>query len=287
MNQYLGSENSAAGIHEARTLILPIPVEFSTSYGKGTTGGPQAIIDASPFLEFYDEELDFETWRSGIFTLPFLENKGEPEQLMQGIGKTVTDYLQHNKFLVTLGGEHSISSAVHQAYKKKYTNLSVLQFDALTDLRDQYEKSKWSHACVMRRIWEQNRNIVCFGIRSQCIEEREFIIENKIPVYYAHQVQKEDLLEKCLSDLTDQVYITFDADFLDPAIMPSVGTPEPGGFLWYETLSFLRKVFESKQVVGFDVVELSPIENLTAPDFLIAKLVYKMIGYKYRAQGKL
>jgi agmatinase len=287
MNQYLGIDNSAAGTNEANSLILPLPVEFSTSYGKGTLRGPQAIINASPYLEFYDEELDCETWRSGIFTLPPLQNTGKAEELMQSIWKSVDGCLQKNKFVVSLGGEHSISSAIHQAFHQKYPNLSVLQFDAHSDLRDQYEDSRWSHACVMRRIWEQNKNIVCFGIRSQCIEEREFIAENKIPVYYAHQIQKDDLFEKCLADLTEQVYITFDADFLDPAIMPSVGTPEPGGFFWYETLAFLRKVFERKQVVGFDVVELSPVDNLPAPDFLIAKLIYKMIGYKYRAEGRL
>ena len=286
MNQYLGNENSASDINEASTIILPVPVEFSTSYGKGTANGPQAIIEASPFLEFYDEELDFETWRSGVFTLPPLQREGKPEELMQLIEETVANCLKKDKFVITVGGEHSISSAVHRAFRQKYRNLSVLQFDAHSDLRYEYDNTFYSHACVMRRIWEQNKNIACFGIRSQCIEEREFIIENNIPVYYAHQAKKEDLFDKCLADLTDQVYITFDADFLDPAIMPSVGTPEPGGFFWYETLSYLRKVFSKKQVIGFDVVELSPVENLVAPDFLIAKLIYKMIGYKYcRAEG--
>ena len=280
MKRFLGKENSVDKIEEANTIIIPVPLEYSTSYGKGTALGPDAILNASPYLEFYDEELDFEVWKTGIFTTPAIDVRADPVQCLSRIKDTVTSYLKEEKFIIVIGGEHSLTSAVHEAFYKRHPRLSVLQFDAHSDLRDTYEGSKHSHACVMRRIWEKNKNIAGIGIRSQCIEEKIFISENRIPIFYAHDLYGKKFPLNILDTLNEDVFITFDTDFFDPAIMPGVGTPEPGGFFWYETLSFLRKVFEHKNVVGMDIVEFCPVKNLTHPEFLMAKFIYKLIGFK-------
>jgi agmatinase len=284
MNRFLGKENSVDSASDAKTVIIPIPFEFSTSYGKGTSLGPEKIIEASTYLEFYDEELSCETWKSGIFTAPALDVQDEPILCLQRIKEIITSYLNEQTFIVAIGGEHSLTAAVHEAFISKYPDLSVLQLDAHSDLRDSYEGSEYSHACVMRRIFERNKNIVGVGIRSQCIEEKEFISDNTIPILYAHEIQDRDIPLSLIEKLKKDVFITVDADFFDPAIMPAVGTPEPGGFFWYETVAFLKKIFEKKNVVGMDVVEFSPIENLIHPQFLLAKFIYKMIGYKINSQ---
>ena len=280
MKVYLGPDNSVTDPREARSVIIPIPAEFSTSYGKGTANGPESIIQASPYLEFYDEELDSEAWKSGVYTAPAIKTDLPPHELMSDIEKNVKTYLTAKKFVVALGGEHAISFGVHQAVHSCYPDLSVLQFDAHSDLRDEYEGSGYSHACVMRRIWEQNKDIVGIGIRSQSVEEKIFATEQGIPIRYAHRMHGRPFPEEIIKILKNDVYITFDVDFLDPSLMPGTGTPEPGGFFWPETLDFLRKVFDSKNVVAVDIVEHSPIAGLTHPDFLLAKLIYKLIGYK-------
>jgi agmatinase len=280
MSVYLGTDNSVENAQMARTVILPVPAEFSTSYGKGTAGGPASIISASPFLEFYDEELDFEAWQTGIYTAPAVDTVQPPEKLMKCIEKAVRAYLAAKKFIIVLGGEHSISFGVHQAVHAYYPELSVLQFDAHSDLRESYEGSAYSHACVMRRIWEKNKNIVALGIRSQCIEEKEFIREKSFRIIYACQIYGRPFPETIVDELNRDVFITFDVDFFDPSIVPGTGTPEPGGFFWPETVAFLRRVFEMKNVVAVDLVEHRPLPGLVHPDFLLAKLIYKMIGYK-------
>ena len=277
---FLGLENSATKVEEANILIIPVPLEYSTSYGKGTATGPEAIINASFYLECYDEELDDEVWKAGIFTTEAINITSDPANSLDIIKNVISSYINDDRFIVILGGEHSLTAAVHEAFYKKYQNISVLQLDAHSDLRNEYEGSKYSHACVMRRIWEKNKNIVEIGIRSQCKEEKEFISKNRIPVFYAHELYGKPFPLKILDDLNDDVYITIDADFFDPAIMPSVGTPEPGGFFWYETLQFLKTVINRKNVVGIDIVEFSPIKDLIHPDFLLAKFIYKLIGYK-------
>lgn len=280
MKRFLGNGNSAKNPADAEVIVVPVPLEYSTSFGKGTCQGPEAIIDASQYLEFYDEELDIQAWKNGIYTSPPIVFNDRPEACLRNIEIDISEYIRDEKFVVAVGGEHSLSCAVHQAFYKKYPSLSVLQFDAHSDLRDEYEGSKYSHACVMRRIWEKNKNIVGVGIRSQCKEERDFVLEHKISLYYAHELKGKEIPESILNRINEDVYITFDTDFFDPAIMPAVGTPEPGGFFWYQTLAFLKKVFERKNVIGMDVVEFSPIENLTHPQFLLAKFIYKMISYK-------
>ncbi len=283
---FLGIEAKYSGYKSASTVILPIPYEATTSYMSGTQNGPSAIIEASAYVELYDEELDAEAYRSGVFTAAEMEFSGNVEEDFNKISKTAAGFLNDKKFLLSIGGEHSISFPLYRVFHERYENLSVLQLDAHSDLRYEYEDSIYSHASVMRRIYELNRNIVQVGIRSQCVEEAQFIKQENITTFYAHHLRESGFGDEILDALSPNVYVTIDVDFLDPSIMPSTGTPEPGGFFWYETLLLLRRVFAERNVVGLDVVELSPLPGLAHPDFLAAKLIYKLIGMK-QAAGKL
>jgi agmatinase len=256
-------------------------VEFSTSYGKGTINGPEAILAASTYLEFYDDQLNLETWKIGIYTAPALQVVNNTH-MIHLINDYVATYLAKNKFIIGLGGEHSITYGIYQAFLKKFKNLSILQLDAHSDLRDEYEGLKISHACVMRRIWELGTKIVQVGIRSQCFEEKRFSQENDITIYYAYDLRKNGFSQGIIDNLAENVFITIDVDFFDPSIMPSTGTPEPGGFLWDETIEFISRVFKGRNVVGFDLVELSPIKGIVHPDFFVAKFIYKLIGIYYQ-----
>ena len=280
MKKFLGEENIYDNQETSFGVVVPIPFEFSTSYGKGASKGPQAIIDASEYVELYDEVLKSEAYKSGILTAEYPEYKKNPAQAIEQIKKQIKEYIVENKFVVALGGEHSLSQAVFAAHMDKYTNLSVLQLDAHADLRDTYEGNKFSHASVMKRIWELNRNIVQCGIRSLSKEEAVFIKENNINTFFAHDLKSKNDWDKVIDKLSENVYLTIDVDFFDPSIMPATGTPEPGGFFWDETMSILDKLFSSKNVVGCDVVELSPLKEMHHADFMIAKLVYKLFGFK-------
>jgi len=278
---FLGIKLQDSSYTESPSVILPIPYEQTTSYGSGAKNGSQAILDASAYVELYDEELESEVYRTGIHTAPALDFTGNVDQDFDYISSAVQKYLEDNKFIVSLGGEHSISFPIFRAFNDHFENLSVLQLDAHSDLRESYEDSIYSHAAVMRRIFELNRNIIQLGIRSQCIEEAQFISEQKINTHFAYELSQSGFQETLIEPLKENVYLTIDVDFFDPSIMPSTGTPEPGGFLWYETLNFLKTVFIQRNVVGFDVVELSPIKGLVHPDFFAAKLVHKLLGYKF------
>ncbi len=278
---FLGIEEKYSAYETAQTVILPLPYEQTTSYMPGAAKGPQAIVDASAYVELYDEELDVEAYLTGIHTLKAPAFLGEAEADFQKISDTCSKLLQDGKFVVSLGGEHSVSFPLVRAFNEQFPGLSVLQLDAHSDLRDSYEGSIYSHASVMRRIFELNRNIVQVGIRSQCKEEADFIRQKEIHTFYVHQIHKTGFAPSILEALTENVYITIDVDFFDPSIMPATGTPEPGGFLWNETLFFLKEIFKIKNVVGMDVVELSPQKGLVHPDFLAARLIYKLLGYKF------
>ena len=280
LNMFLGNEYAATDLKDADVVIIPTPIEFSTSYGKGTQNGPAAILNASSYVEIYDEEIDYEAWKCGIFTTTPVEQTENQAANIKAVQNAVAEHLEKNKFVIVLGGEHSISSGVFRAFSEKYKDISILQLDAHADLRNSYENSGYSHACVMRRIYEFNKNIVQVGIRSLDIEEKRFISEKKINTFFAHEIRRTGFDRNIFNLLTDNVFITIDVDFFDPSIMPSTGTPEPGGFLWYETLAFLKEIFKRKNVVGFDVVELSPVTNIVHPDFLTAKLIYKLVGYR-------
>lgn len=255
---------------KSKAVIFPVPYSSTTYWKAGTKDGPQAIIDASRHIELYDAELKRDCSKSGIFTLPFLEpSKNSPEETVARIKKVVEQILEDNKFPMMLGGEHSITLGAVQAFKEKFSDFSVLQLDAHTDLRDEFEGTKYHHACVMKRVKDLGISITQAGIRS--------ISEGEEPdnAFLAPQLP----IDKIIAALKENVYLTFDLDALDPSIMPATGTPEPGGLGWYQVLELIKEVAKNRKIIGADVVELDPIPGLAAPDFLAAKLVYKIISY--------
>ncbi|MCD6505285.1 agmatinase [Candidatus Poribacteria bacterium] len=279
---FMGIEGPFSRFDNASVLILPVPYEGTTCYGAGTRRGPKAIIDASRSLELYDEEIGEEIYRCGIHTLPEMEPLVEgPAFMVERISSIVEDLYQTGKLIVLLGGEHTISIGAVRGISR-YTDLSVLQIDAHADLRDSYQGSPYSHACVMRRVREVCQGAVQVGIRSISAEEMEFVVDKKLEdeIFFMKDIiGDEEWKENVIRKLGQNVYITIDLDGLDPAIMPAVGTPEPGGLGWYEVLSLLKEVAEARKVVGFDVVELAPVPGLIAPNVLAARLIYKLIGY--------
>ncbi len=267
-----------AALETSKVVILPVPYDSTTDYKSGAREGAQAIIAASQQLELYDAELDRETYQVGIHTLPSLEPvMSGPEQMITRVYQAARDLLEKDKLVVMLGGEHSLTLGLVQALGQRYHKLSVLQLDAHADLRNEYLGTKYSHACVMRRVWELCP-IVPVGIRSLSLEEHEFVKQHKLEPFYAEDCTP-DLAPKVLANLPPEVYITIDLDVFDPSIMSAVGTPEPGGLSWHQVLGLLRVVAKERQVVGFDIVELCPREGPTSCTFLAAKLVYKLIGY--------
>jgi agmatinase len=266
--------------NKSKTIILPVPYDGTLSYKSGARDGPNAIIRASMNMELYDEELKKNFFEEGIHTLPEVESDfSSPENMIGRVYSIAKELVSDNKKIVLLGGEHSLSFGVAKALKEKFHDLSVLQIDAHSDLRDSWEQTKFSHACVMKRITE-----ICpavqVGIRSISEEELLEIEKQQNRIFWAKDMAGNDSwMDKAIDLLSENIYITLDLDALDPSIMPATGTPEPGGLGWYETLKFLKKVCGKKNIAGFDVMELSPIPGSIASDFLAAKLVYKMIGY--------
>lgn len=286
---FLGLEKEISSYATSRIAVLPAPYEHTVSYGGGTRRGPQAIIRASQYVEFYDEELDRELCAEmGIATVPPLRfGKSVHAGALGLISRSVGKLLADGKFVVTLGGEHTISQASIRPHLEKYPDLSVVQFDAHSDLRKSYQKSKYSHASVMARVCEymDPRRITQVGIRAQCIEESRYIRERGVNTFYAHQIRATpDWQDAVMKTLTDRVYVTFDVDGLDPSIMPSTGTPEPNGLLWSETMQLLRRIGEERTIVGCDVVELAPAKGVSHPDLTAAKLAYKLMNYAFPAQ---
>jgi len=267
---------------EAEVLILPIPFEATVSYGSGTKNGPSAIIEASKQVELYDHEFGYEVnQKVKIATLPGIIFKEQnAEQAQSIISETMAPFV--DKFVISLGGEHSITPALVNEYHKKYADLSILYFDAHTDMREEWEGNKWSHACAARRCQEQGiENIVWVGIRNTALSEQQYI--NKEQVNYGNKYD----LKKILSQLSPNVYISFDVDSFDVSTMPATGTPEPGGIIWEQVMEIFEAVTKEKNVVGADIVEHAPIDKLPGFSFLVAKLVFKLIGYKFRNKLKL
>ncbi|MGD0583350.1 MAG: agmatinase [Bacteroidales bacterium] len=258
-------------------VILPVPYDATSTWMKGADKGPDAILEASPNLEFYDIETRSEAHLHGIFTLDPINESGSPEELVNSVQSKVSLLITEKKFPVILGGNHTVSIGSIRAFGEKYRNLSVLQLDAHSDLRIEYEGSELNHACAMARAREV-APVVQVGIRSMSAEELPFADWDKI--YPAHRLYYEkDLYSKALESLTDDVYITIDLDVFDPSLMPSTGTPEPGGPDYYEIMHFLRDVAEKRNVVGFDVVELCPNPANKMPDFVAAKVIYQLLSY--------
>jgi len=264
----------------ARIVILPVAYDGTSTWNKGADKGPEAIIEASGNMELYDIETDSEVYKKGIFTDSIIEADAAVSEVVEAINLEVKSYIEQGKFVVVIGGEHSVSIGAVKAHCSAYPGLTVLQLDAHTDLRQQYNGSKYNHACVMARIRELCP-IVQAGIRSMDASEKQFV--NPDSIFFAKDIyNNKDWFAQAVSKLSDRVYVTIDVDVFDPSIMPSTGTPEPGGLLWYEVLEFLKLVFEQRDVVGFDVVELCPDERNRAPDFIAAKLIYKLLSYKFR-----
>lgn len=288
-HSFMGLDEEASDLERAKVVILPVPYEATTSFGGGTGGGPSAIIEASRYIELYDQELDNEPADVGIATLPSLMLTGAgPEQALGELREAYDRVLDAapGRFVIMLGGEHSISSAPILAWadrlQEQGKRLSVLQFDAHTDLRPEYEGSPYSHASVMSRT-QDRAEIVAVGIRAITSDEMRLVRKaDNIHVFLADDIHTGDeWMDDVMSRLGEDVYITFDVDGFDPSLVPSTGTPEPGGLQWYPVLKLLRRVFAERVVHGVDIVELAPIPGMSAPDFLVAKLAYKMIGYRF------
>jgi agmatinase len=292
-HNFLGLDEGASAFESAGVVILPVPYEATTSFGGGTGAGPAAILEASRYIELYDQELDGEPSGIGIATLPALSLTGAgPQEALRELRQAYDALLEAGpgKLVIALGGEHSISSAPILAWADRLQaegrRLSVLQVDAHTDLRPEYEGSPYSHASIMARV-QDRVEIVAVGIRAITSEEMKVVRKSdNIHVFLADDIHTGDgWINDVLSRLGDDVYITFDVDGFDPSLVPSTGTPEPGGLQWYPVLKLLRRVFTERKVCGIDVVELAPIPGLAAPDFLVAKLIYKMIGYHSERTG--
>lgn len=277
----------------ARAVVLPVPFERTVSYGRGTSGGPAAIVAASQYLELYDEELDSEPYRQGVATLPpFVPESFDLAEALEELEAEARRHVAAGKFLVTLGGEHSLSIApVRAALEVAEENggrLGVVQFDAHADLRDEFEGTPHSHACVMRRVVDLELPTVAVGIRSLSAPEGELVAERELPVIWGRELDEEstpERLEVMLDGLPEIVYLTFDVDYFDPALVPCTGTPEPGGGRWWPTLELLRILFRRKTVVSMDLVELAPRGDHHASSFLAARLVYKCLAYLQEAEA--
>ncbi len=285
----IADKNSFIGynvpLKRAKFLILPIPYEQTTSYIGGTKNGPEAIIRASHYVELFDEEAGVEAYLTGINTLEHINFQNLiPDDAINRIYSTVKQLPIKEKFLISLGGEHSITYPIVKAYKEKFKSLSVLHVDAHSDLRESYQGSIYSHGSVMARIKDM-ATIVQVGIRSQSKEEYETIKKDRIHTFYMHNIRKDaQWKEHATESLHDNVYLTIDLDGFDPSVAPAVGTPEPGGLGWYDVIDLIKMVIKHHNLVGCDVVELSPAPLSINTDFLAARLVYKIITamlYKY------
>ncbi|MCX7909228.1 MAG: agmatinase [Ignavibacteria bacterium] len=284
---FLAIDSKFSSFNDSQIVVLPIPYESTTSYGKGTIDGPREILRASAYVEFYDEETNKELcFEKGIATIKQLKLKKLSHfEAFNEIQSFVSRILDTNKFLVCIGGEHSITYPIVKTFYNRYPQMSILQFDAHSDLRQVYEGNPFSHACVMARIIDffPPERLVQVGIRAQCIEESQLITEKSIKTFYAWKIKQNlygnNWIKSVVDSLSSQVYITFDVDFFDPSIMPSTGTPEPEGFTFTDATNIVREIVKSgRQVIGFDVVELSPIPSIHHPNFTAARLIYKFLN---------
>lgn len=279
-DNFLGLEPALADYRKARFACLPVPYDATTSFGVGTREGPRAIITASQQVELYDEELRRESIKAGVATLDLIspDSRG-PEPTMQRIHAAARKVVRDGKFLLTLGGEHSITSPLVKAVRNRYRDLSVLQIDAHADLRDEYQGSPYSHAAVMRRVHDLKVPAVGVGVRNYSAEEARFIRRENKPIISARECrQSESWIGRAVGALSQHVYVTIDIDGFDPACAPGTGTPEPGGLDWYQVADLLAAVARARTIVAADIVEVRPIPPNTVTEFLAAKLAYRLIG---------
>jgi agmatinase len=277
---YGGIDTALTVYEQAKFVIVPVPYDLTSTYQSGSRRGPGAILEASANMELYDEELQKETYRAGIHTLPPIDADARgPAEMVETVRRTIAGIAAGGKIPVMLGGEHSISFGAVQALQETYPEITVLHLDAHADLRDTYQGSPFSHAAVARRI-SGICPLVQAGIRSMSAEEAEFLKSGPVKSYSADFIlESRSWWETICSDLQGDLYLTVDLDVLDPAVMPATGTPEPGGIAWRDLIRLIREVSNRSRIRGFDVVELAPIPGLIAPDFLASKLIYRIMGY--------
>jgi agmatinase len=276
-----------SNFESSRVIVFPVSYEGTVSFGTGTVGGAMAIIDASRNLELYEEETDAEVYKIGIHTLEEFATRETPEAMMNALYDQSKELLKSNKFLCMIGAEHSVSAPIIRAHAEKFHNLSILQIDAHADLRDEYDGTPHSHASVMARVVKDMRlPSVQVGIRSISADEARALSEGlPTKIYWAKDiVGRTDWIDDAIENLTDNVYLTIDIDGLDPSLVPTTGTPEPGGLGWYETLTLIRKLAEKRRIIGMDLVEFSKTDNSDAPAFLCAKLIYKSLAYIFQEE---
>ena len=275
---YAGIPDKYARLDDAKVVLIPVPYDGTSTWGKGADKGPDAFLEASENMELFDIETRTEVYKKGVYLAPPVTENSSPEKMVEAVHKTVKNYIKQEKFVTIFGGEHSISIGTIRAFNESFEDLTVVQIDAHADLRPEYEGTTCNHACAVHEA-SKKTNLIQVGIRSMDISEMDHMDENQ--VYWAHDLY-EDWMDDAIGQMTPNVFITIDLDAFDPSILPSTGTPEPGGMFWYETLEFLKLMFKKKNVVGFDIVELNPNKNERSSDFLAAKLYYKMLSYKFK-----
>ena len=281
-NTYAGIPEEFAKLEQAKIVLIPVPYDGTSTWQKGADKGPGAFLDASENMELYDIETGTEVYQQGVYLADPVTENASPERMVEAVHQATKKYIKKNKFVTIFGGEHSISIGTIRAFSEMYPSLTVLHIDAHADLRKQYEGSKYNHACAVYEA-SQSTNLIQVGIRSMTVKEKTVMDEEK--TYFAHEMAVDDTwMDSAIDQMTDNVFITFDLSALDPSIMPSTALPQPGGLLWFESLEFLKQVFEEKNVVGFDIMELCPNKNEKSSDFLAAKLYYKMLSYKFMGQ---
>ncbi|MGB5647069.1 agmatinase [Muriicola sp.] len=276
---YAGIPDEFAQLEKSKVVLIPVPYDGTSTWGKGADKGPEALLEASENMELYDIETDTEVYQQGVYVADAIAELSSPEAMVNSVHNRTKEYIKRNKFVTLVGGEHSLSIGSIRAFNECFDNLTVLHIDAHADLRESYDGTPYNHACAVYEA-SQNTNLVQVGIRS--MDAIEMTLMDTEKTFFAHEmVDDEYWMDKVVDLLTENVFITFDLDALDPSILPSTGTPEPGGLLWYETLEFLKQVFEEKNVVGFDLVELCPNAQDRSSNFVAAKLYYKMLSYKF------
>jgi agmatinase len=284
MRTFAGIEEEYAGFKKAAVLFQSIPYDGTSTWGKGADKALDAFLEAAENMEVYDIETNSEVYKKGVYMYPPLNGMTSPDIMFKISYDAAKNMLNTNKFVTFFGGEHSISIGVIKAVYEKHPDITILQLDAHADLRKDYMGTPYNHACALHDA-SKNTNLVQVGIRSMTDEELEYL--NRDQCFFAEDIYgTTDWMQKSIDLMGDKVYITFDLDALDPSIMPATGTPEPGGLDWNTTIRYLRKVFEQREVVGFDLVELAPIEGNKASNFLTAKLYYKMLSYKFFTHEK-
>jgi agmatinase len=284
MISYAGIAEELCTLDNAKVILQSVPYDGTSTWGKGADGGFEAFLDASENMELYDIETGTEVYKQGVHITKPIRESDSPASMFQAVYDRTKELMKSDKFLTFFGGEHSISIGVIKAFYERYDNLTVLQLDAHADLRPTYMGSPYNHACALYDA-SVNTNLIQVGIRSMDVSEVEHM--NRDKVYFAEDIYGQDAwMDASIAQMTDDVYLTIDLDAFDPGIMPATGTPEPGGLDWNTTIRYLRKVFDQKNVVGFDIVELAPIDGMHAPQFLVAKLYYKLLSYKFLNHGK-